>query len=176
MNMKNKIILRFKVLLIIFGLCSRLVYAQSEINKFQLDLLLGETVLKNNPALTLGFGLDHYINRFVISGQFLVTSRAALSAHEAKNYYNLDILAGLNKDKNRFGFSLSTGIGLAFRNEGVESIYYQYEKSYLTVGIPIRGKINYKFGKHLALGFIGYSNFNFKQNIFGLSINLGYRF
>ena len=164
--MSAKLITGFKVLFVVFGLCSGWVFAQSETNKFQVDGLFGFTELKSYPALTLGLAVDHNISKFVISGQFLLTSRAALVVSDAKNYYNLDLLGGLNAGKNRFEFSMCTGIGLAFRNEAeyTKDYYHGYEESYLTVGLPIRVKIDYKVGKHMALGLIGYSNLNFKKS------------
>jgi hypothetical protein len=180
--MKKRLAIGLKVLIIVFGLCPGFVYGKYKYKnpgRFQADLILGLTAIKNYPATTLGLGLDYYNNRYIVTGQFLMSQRILSLGSEAKNYYNLDILAGLYNSKNNLAYSVSAGIGLAFRNNhksGISTPYYSNEKSYITLGLPLRGKIDYALGKHITLGLIGYSNINFKQIIIGLNINLGYRF
>jgi hypothetical protein len=115
----------------------------------------------------------------LIGGQFIITQKNILSSYESKNYYNIDLLLGLYKGIKKFNFSFCSGLGIVSRNEGTQNMpnsNYPNEKSYVTIGLPIRAKIDYYLGKHFVVGLKGYSNINFKLNIVGFYINLGYRF
>lgn len=176
--MKKKFLICFPVLMLAFGLHSEIVYSQSESNKSQIDLLLGVTnSLPKYASSIVGLDFNQCMHSLVVTGQFIRINQ--LMGVRSDVYYNLDVLVGLQKNVQRFDFSLSAGLGLAFRNDEQSLLINSNApnvKSYYTIGLPIRGKIDYELGKHFALGLIGYTNLNGKQNITGLAIDLGYRF
>ena len=150
----------------------------NDTKRFQIDLTIYgiSRIKKPYDGATSGLGFTYKHDFWLLSAQILSTSKLYGLTNESNGFYNFDVLGGFRYNYKRIELSISSGASYVYRRAGDLNIYFNSESSAYTIGLPVRGKMDFWISKRFAIGLLGYYCANRLNSIYGLSLNLGFRF